>query len=168
MQYYQLNGKVADYTPITEKFVWQNKLDLGYAHSYGDDPYPFFQNYYVGGSNSVRGYKAASIGKQFYDTTEQDFVSTGGTTKIVANTSILFPLPGGAFKDQVRLETFIDGGGVWEEDENIALDEMRFSAGLSVLWVSPFGPINVSFAKALNDDNLDETEVFQFGMGTNF
>ena len=102
MQYYQFNGKVADYTPITEKFVWQNKLTLGYAHSYGDDPYPFFQNYYVGGSNSVRGYKAASIGKQYYDTTEQDYVSTGGTTKIVANTSILFPLPGGAFKDQVR------------------------------------------------------------------
>jgi len=168
MQYYQLNGKVVDYTPITEKFVWQNKLNLGYAHSYGDDPYPFFQNYYVGGSNSVRGYKAASIGKQYYDTNENDYVSTGGTTKIVANTSILFPLPGGAFKDQVRIETFIDGGGVWEEDENIALDEMRFSAGLSVLWVSPFGPLNVSFAKALNDDNLDETEVFQFGMGTNF
>ena len=53
-------------------------------------------------------------------------------------------------------------------DKNIALDEMRFSAGLSVLWVSPFGPINVSFAKALNDDAQDETEVFQFGMGTNF
>ena len=168
MQYYQFNAKVVDYTPITEKFVWHNKLDLGYAHSYGDDPYPFFQNYYIGGSNTVRGYKAASIGKQFFDTTQNDFVSTGGTTKIVANTSMLFPLPGGAFKDQVRLETFIDGGGVWEEDENIALDEMRFSAGLSVLWVSPFGPINVSFAKALNDDNLDETEVFQFGMGTNF
>ena len=168
MQYYQFNGKVVDYTPITEKFVWHNKLDLGYAHSYGDDPYPFFQNYYVGGSNTVRGYKAASIGKQFYRYDSEDFVSTGGTTKIVANTSMLFPLPGGAFKDQVRLETFIDGGGVWEEDENIALDEMRFSAGLSVLWVSPFGPINVSFAKALNDDNLDETEVFQFGMGTNF
>jgi len=168
MQYYQFNGKVVDYTPLTEAFVWKNKLDLGYAHSYGDDPYPFFQNYYVGGSNSVRGYKAASIGKQYYDESQSDFVSTGGTTKIVANTSMLFPLPGGAFKDQVRIETFIDGGGVWEEDENIALDEMRFSAGVSVLWVSPFGPINVSFAKALNDDNLDETEVFQFGMGTNF
>ena len=168
MQYYQFNAKVVDYIPMTEKFVWGNKLDLGYAHSYGDDPYPFFQNYYVGGSSSVRGYKAASIGKQFYDDSQNDFVSTGGTTKIVANTSILFPLPGGMFKDQVRLETFIDGGGVWEEDENIALDEMRFSAGLSVLWVSPFGPINVSFAKALNDDAQDETESFQFGMGTNF
>ena len=43
---------------------------------------------------------------------------------------MLFPLPGGMFKDQVRLETFIDGGGVWEEDANIALDEMRFSAGI--------------------------------------
>ena len=81
---------------------------------------------------------------------------------------MLFPLPGGMFKDQVRIETFIDGGGVWEDNENIVFDEMRFSAGLSVLWVSPFGPINVSFAKALNSDDQDETEVFQFGMGTNF
>ena len=168
MQYYQINAKVADYTPLTNEFVWNNDLSLGYAHSYGDDPYPFFQNYYVGGSNSVRGYKAASIGKQYYDESQDDFVSTGGTTKILASTSMLFPLPGGMFKDQVRLETFIDGGGVWEEDANIALDEMRFSAGLSVLWVSPFGPINVSFAKAINDDAQDETESFQFGMGTNF
>ena len=168
MQYYQINGKIIDYQPLTKEFVWNNKLNLGYAHSYGDDPYPFFQNYYVGGANSVRGYKAASIGKQYYDSNQNDFVSTGGTTMIVANTSMLFGLPGGMFKDQVRLETFIDGGGVWEEDENIALDEMRFSAGLSVLWVSPFGPINVSFAKALNDDAQDETESFQFGMGTNF
>ena len=168
MQYYQINAKVTDYIPLTKEFVWNNDLNLGYAHSYGDDPYPFFQNYYVGGSSSVRGYKAASIGKQYFDESQNDFVSTGGTTKIVASTSILFPLPGGMFKDQVRLETFIDGGGVWEEDEDIALDEMRFSAGLSVLWVSPFGPINVSFAKALNDDAQDETESFQFGMGTNF
>ena len=168
MQYYQINAKVADYIPLTNEFVWNNDLNLGYAHSYGSDPYPFFQNYYVGGSSSVRGYKAASIGKQYYDESQDDFVSTGGTTKIVASTSILFPLPGGMFKDQVRLETFIDGGGVWEEDTDIALDEMRFSAGLSILWVSPFGPINVSFAKALNDDAQDETESFQFGMGTNF
>jgi len=168
MHYYQVNAKVIDYLPLTKEFVWGNKLNLGYAHSYGDDPYPFFQNYYVGGTNTVRGYKAASIGKQYYDDTQDDFVSTGGTTKIVASTSMLFPLPGGMFKDQVRLETFIDGGGVWEEDADIALDEMRFSAGLSVLWVSPFGPINVSFAKALNDDAQDETESFQFGMGTNF
>ena len=82
---------------------------------------------------------------------------------------MLFPLPGGFLKDQVRIETFIDGGGVWEEDTNIALDEMRFSAGISVQWVSPFGPINVSLAQALNsDDRDDETEIFQFGMGTNF
>ena len=169
MQYYQFNGQIIDYQPLTKEFVWGNKLDLGYAHSYGDDPYPFFNNYYVGGANSVRGYKAASIGKQFYDEVQNDWVSTGGTTKIVVSTSMLFPLPGGFLKDQVRIETFIDGGGVWEEDTNIALDEMRFSAGISVQWVSPFGPINVSLAQALNsDDRDDETEIFQFGMGTNF
>ena len=169
MQYYQFNAKITDFQPLTKEFVWSNKLDLGYAHSYGDDPYPFFKNYYVGGTNSVRGYKTASIGKQFYDDSIDDWVSTGGTTKIVASTSMLFPLPGGLFKDQVRIETFIDGGGVWEEDDNIVLDEMRFSAGISVQWVSPFGPINVSFAQALNSgDRDDEKEAFQFGMGTNF
>jgi outer membrane protein assembly factor BamA len=46
---------------------------------------------YVGGTSSVRGYKAASIGKQYYDESQDDFVSTGGTTKIVASTSMLFP-----------------------------------------------------------------------------
>ena len=45
---------------------------------------------------------------------------------------------------------------------------MRFSAGFSVLWVSPFGPINVSFAKALNDDDLDETEVIPVWNGYKF
>ena len=49
MQYYQFNAKVVDYIPLTKEFVWNNDLNLGYAHSYGDDPYPFFQNYYVGG-----------------------------------------------------------------------------------------------------------------------
>ena len=40
MQYYQFNAKVADYIPLTNEFVWNNDLNLGYAHSYGDDPYP--------------------------------------------------------------------------------------------------------------------------------
>jgi outer membrane protein insertion porin family len=45
---------------------------------------------------------------------------------------------------------------------------MRYSAGIGATWLSPFGPLNVSLAMPLNDDNLDDTETFQFGMGTNF
>jgi len=40
--------------------------------------------------------------------------------------------------------------------------------GVAGLWLSPFGPLNVSFGLPLNDDEKDKTENFQFGMGTNF
>ena len=64
------------------------------------------------------------------------------------------------------MSAFVDGGGVFED--SLTASEMRYSAGIGATWLSPFGPLNVSLAMPLNDDNLDDTETFQFGMGTNF
>ena len=63
------------------------------------------------------------------------------------------------------MSAFIDAGGVFDD---VSLSEMRYSLGIGGLWVSPFGPLSISFAVPLNDDEYDETETFQFGMGTNF
>jgi len=68
--------------------------------------------------------------------------------------------------DQYRLSTFIDGGGVFED--SIETDEMRYSAGIGVLWMSPFGPLSASIAWPLNEGDNDQTESFQFGMGSSF
>ena len=46
--------------------------------------------------------------------------------------------------------------------------ELRYSMGLGVQWNSPFGPLQVSIAEPLNDDNKDRTQRFQFGMGSTF
>ena len=69
---------------LSDKLTLLTRADIGYADEYGDDPYPFFKNYYVGGANSVRGYKQSSIGKKFWDTAVKDWVSFGGTTKLVS------------------------------------------------------------------------------------
>jgi outer membrane protein insertion porin family len=45
---------------------------------------------------------------------------------------------------------------------------MRYSVGLGVQWNSPFGPLQLSIAEPLNDDNKDRTQRFQFGMGSTF
>ena len=66
----------------------------------------------------------------------------------------------------MRMSVFVDGGGVFEGSINGS--NMRYSAGIGATWLSPFGPLNLSFSAPLNDDNLDKTESFQFGMGTNF
>ena len=168
MQYYKFELSGAYFQPISDKLTLLTRADIGYADEYGDDPYPFFKNYYVGGANSVRGYKQSSIGKKFYDTAVKDWVSYGGTTKLVISSEVLFPVPGLKNNESIRLGAFFDGGGVWDQGEDISIGEMRFSAGLSALWLSPFGPLNISLGVPLNSDSKDKDETFQFGMGTNF
>jgi len=68
--------------------------------------------------------------------------------------------------DQYRLSVFVDGGGAFED--SFSGDQLRYSAGLGILWVSPFGPLNASIALPLNDGSNDQTEKFQFGMGSSF
>jgi outer membrane protein insertion porin family len=47
--------------------------------------------------------------------------------------------------------------------------EMRYSAGLSVSWLSgAFGIMSFSLAKPFNTSTIDETEVFQFDLGGAF
>ncbi len=76
--------------------------------------------------------------------------------------------------DSFRLSTFVDAGGVFSDNESIdgteqyEQGEMRYSMGLGVQWNSPFGPLQVSIAEPLNDDNKDRTQRFQFGMGSTF
>lgn len=45
---------------------------------------------------------------------------------------------------------------------------MRVSAGVSVSWDSPFGPVRFDFAKVLRKEEYDRTEGFRFSAGTTF
>ncbi len=44
----------------------------------------------------------------------------------------------------------------------------RASVGAQIEWRSPFGPINLVFAKPLNDKPTDDTSIFEFTMGSKF
>jgi outer membrane protein insertion porin family len=63
------------------------------------------------------------------------------------------------------LSAFFDAGMV---DDTYNADAWRYSTGLSVLWVSPFGPLKISVAAPLKKQNLDKTQVFQFTFGGAF
>jgi outer membrane protein insertion porin family len=120
----------------------------------------------VGGQKSVRGYKEGSIGKKVYDSDYKDYISNGGKTVIKGSVETFFPLPGMKKSESLRMSAFIDGGGVF--DDSLSFSQMRYSMGIGGLWLSPFGPLNISLAMPLNDGQFDKTETFQFGMGTNF
>jgi len=77
-----------------------------------------------------------------------------------------FPIPFMKQADNYRLSFFVDGGSSFEDSINGS--DLRYSAGIGALWMSPFGPLNVSLATPLNEGDHDQTEKFQFGMGSSF
>ena len=77
-----------------------------------------------------------------------------------------FPIPFVKKTEAYRISAFIEGGGAF--DNSFDADEMRYSVGLGALWISPFGPLNISIGVPLNEETNDLAEKFQFGMGSSF
>ncbi|MFN7086178.1 MAG: outer membrane protein assembly factor BamA [Burkholderiales bacterium] len=160
LKYYKLNYQHQRYLPLTGTYTLMLNGEIGYGDGYGDKPLPFFKNFYAGGVSSVRGYKTFTIGPK-----DANGDPRGGSRKLLANAELLFPFPGLEKDKSARIGAFFDAGMV---GETYNTTDMRYSAGLSLLWVSPFGPLKVSLAKPLRKEALDRTQVFQFTFGGAF
>ena len=68
----------------------------------------------------------------------------------------------------MRLGAFLDGGQVWGNGQKISLGDLRYSAGVSLAWSSPMGPLKFSFAHPLKQKTGDKIQRLQFQMGTTF
>ncbi len=161
LTYYKASVQQQYYYPFTERWVGFVNGELGVGGGYDNKSLPFFKNFFVGGVNSVRGYRTATIGPK-----DIQGAAVGADKKIVFNVELLFPLPGMGKDKSIRMIAFADAGTVsnsWD-----LFSEMRYSAGLGVNWFSPFGPLKVYVAKAINPFPQDQTEVFQFTFGTQF
>jgi outer membrane protein insertion porin family len=168
LEYYKIDYKHTWFKDVTKNVTFMLNGELGYADSYGNKEYPFFKNFYVGGVNSVRGYDNGSIGPRDIDPgTNEDF-AVGGTTRIVGNAEVFVPVPLIKNSSQFRLSAFVDAGNVYGNSESINLGELRYGAGVGVSWFSPFGPLKLVFAKALNAKDTDNTQTMQFQLGSQF
>lgn len=157
LEYYKLSYQYQRYFPLTQTFTLMLNGEIGYGEGYGNEPLPFFKNFFTGGVTSVRGFKAFTIGPK-----DSNGDPTGGPRKLVGNIEVLFPVPG-LEKDRAwRLSAFVDAGMVDDKWETTFL---RYSIGMGALWVSPFGPLKVSAAMPFRDNDLDRTQPFQFTFG---
>lgn len=152
------------YRPITRKMTLALKGEIDYGKGLKGNPYPVFKNFYAGGIGSVRGYTSSSLGQ--VDVRSGDVL--GGSTRLIGNAELQMPFPGSGLDKSLRWFGFVDGGQVYQESQRIRLEELRFSAGLGVSWISPVGPLKLSYAKPLNAKYGDRLERFQFQMGTGF
>ncbi|WP_323844813.1 outer membrane protein assembly factor BamA [Microbulbifer magnicolonia] len=100
----------------------------------------------------------------------------GGNILVEGSAEIIFPIP--FVKDQRSMQSafFIDAGNVFDTNCGISqlncydidFDQINVSAGVGLTWITGFGPLTFSLAKALQKNDDDEVEVFQFSLGNSF
>lgn len=175
LKYYLLTAQQQYYLPLGRSYTLALNGMIDYGRSYGGLDYPVIKNVYAGGIGTVRGYEGASLGPR--DRLTGDYI--GGSRRMVANAQLYLPFPGASKDRTLRWFVFTDAGQVaagsgmsctagkpGSEVEDPC--GWRFSAGIGLSWQSPLGPLQLSYARPLNSKSGDDTQAFQFQIGTGF
>lgn len=174
LSFYKIRYNSNMYIPVSEShdFVFRVRNEWAYGGGYGEtDQMPFYEHYYAGGINSVRGYENNSLGPR---TTEQaQFASSdpfGGNLLFENSFELIFPIPFVKDQSSMRMAYFVDTGNVFDTDRgyDFDLNEIRWSTGLGLQWNTFIGPLGFSFGKAMNATPDDEKQFFQFSLGQPF
>ena len=163
VQFVRLNGQVQQFVALPYDFSIGLNGEIGWGFGLGSRPYPVFKNFYSGGLGSVRVFQQGSLG--VIDPTGS-FV--GGTRKANANAEFYIPVPGMGNDKSLRFFAFFDIGNAWGADQQVNWDSLRASAGLGISWISPMGPLKLSYGAPVKYEPTDRIQPFQFQIGTRF
>jgi len=166
LEFYKLRYENRSFVPLTKNLTLSLGTEIGYGDAYGSTTeLPFFENFRAGGFDSVRGFESNSLGPR--DSFDDPF---GGSLLTAARAEVLFPPPNLVFvtKDNARLSLFLDVGNVFDDTSDFDSSELRGSLGLGINWITGIGGVSAAFASPFNDDSEDDTEEFQFNLGTSF
>ncbi|MGB4247615.1 MAG: BamA/TamA family outer membrane protein, partial [Pseudohongiellaceae bacterium] len=109
----------------------------------------------------------------------RDLDAFGGNILTTGSVELLFPLPFVTDRSRVRSSLFVDAGNVFSSNctqrqslqnncSNFDVGEFRYSAGVSVTYLSPFGPLTFYLAKPFSKDPNDDEKNFDFTIGAGF
>ncbi|WP_282039746.1 outer membrane protein assembly factor BamA [Halomonas alimentaria] len=184
-EYAKLRAQARQLFALDDNHDWALKFsgELGYADTLGgNDPYPFYENFYAGGLGSVRGFTGNTLGQP---TTPQEGSTRdrtlGGNMLVQGSAELIFPTPFVGDQRTVQSSLFVDGGNTFLSDcypveegatsscnSGIDLGDLRYSVGLGLSWLTPVGPLTFSVAEPINDESGDDTQFFQFSLGQTF
>lgn len=188
-EYFTASYRGRKYFPLGGDFAFVLRADVSYGDSFdGEDPVdrepvepvrlagqcqvdeivtfdqglPFWQHFFAGGVSDVRGFDDNTLGPK-----DQFCRSVGGDFKAVGGIEIAIPMP---FVEAsgTRLALFVDAGNVFTDLDGFDTSLVRSSAGVSLTWEAPVGPIILNLSTPLRTRPGDETKALQFSFGTQF
>ncbi|MDE2452515.1 MAG: outer membrane protein assembly factor BamA [Burkholderiales bacterium] len=163
VRYLRSNLQYQEFWPLPLRMTLGVNSEVGIGTGLGGQPFPVFKNFYGGGLGSVRVFDQGSLGA-----VDPTGAYIGGSRKFNLNTSLYFPVPGTGNDRSLRIFAFADAGNVWREGQQIDLASLRVSAGLGLSWISPVGPLQISYGVPIKAEPNDRIQRFQFQIGTAF
>ncbi|MFO1293446.1 MAG: outer membrane protein assembly factor BamA [Rubrivivax sp.] len=163
VRYARTNLQAQQYWALPKQLTLGLNAELGWGKGLGGKPFPVFKNFYGGGLGTVRVFEQGSLG-----VIDPTGAYVGGAKRLNANAELYFPVPGTGNDKSLRIFAFTDVGNVWREDERMRADSLRSSAGLGLSWISPVGPLKLSWGTPLKLQRNDRIQRFQFQIGTAF
>jgi outer membrane protein insertion porin family len=161
-QYIKIDANHRSYKSLKNNLTLKLTAGLGIATGYGSESLPFYKRYFGGGSGSVRGFKAKTLGPVYPNGNPK-----GGEFSILASANVISPITFIDDSENMRMSVFVDVGNVYE---SISLDlgELRMSAGVAFAFMSPIGAIGIYMALPILKKSGDVTEDFAVSLGTGF
>lgn len=182
VQYFRFMGEGRYYFPITEKITFVSRAVGGHIQGWGGDEVRLMDVFYKGGE-TIRGFNKSGIGARDLSTGD----ALGGTTFWAATAEVRFPMPLVPEDLGIKGAFFVDAGSLFGVSESMkrlngqpdALNgnkpvqivdssKVRVSAGTSLIWDSPLGPLRADFGWALMKEKWDDEQLFRFGASTKF
>jgi outer membrane protein insertion porin family len=193
VKYIRTEAETGWYRGFTKSLILSVIGSAGYVDGWGGDHVRINDRFFKGG-NSFRGFETAGIGPRDVSVRNLDSGSfqqdegLGGKAYAIGTVELTVPtfLPEqygikaalfsdfgtlGGLDSEAKQQNgqLIDpnnpNGGRYDIRDNYAL---RASAGISVFWRSPMGPIRFDFSRVLAKEDYDQTELFRFSTGTRF
>ena len=143
--------------------------------------FPFFENFYSGGVRDVRGFQDNTLGPRVcianVAPTKNGFCPDGnyaepigGAFKVLGTTEVYLPLPFLKDINTARVSVFMDVGNAYQSLSTFSASTLRASAGVSVHWQAPIGPLIISLAHPFRTqpDDIHYEEKIQFTFGSQF
>ncbi len=122
---------------------------------------PIHERFYVGGSNTVRGFTQDSIGPSVVDD-NGDLIPTGGSSMVVLNVELRLN-PGEGFGGVI----FCDAGNVWPGQE-INVGDLRSSCGAGIRYGTPVGPLRIDYGQKIHRLPGESPGELHFNIGNTF
>lgn len=149
------------YLPLFWDTTFHTNASLGVVHENNGGKLPVYEKFYLGGINSVRGFKFGDISPIDEATGER----IGGEYMALLNLEYIFPV---VKKAGLKGVVFFDAGNVYSKDDGFFDTSLRTSVGFGFRWLSPIGPLRIEWGYNLDPMAGEESSNWDFTIGGAF